>query len=120
MDLEAFEDAMEVEPRLGRRQFLIAGLATGAAATALPNYAAIARKRRVPIAKSGTFPLGVASGVPYPKGTVLWTQLGNVKRTSRLKLQVAKDRHFKNVVKEETVTARSERDFTARARVKGL
>src|SRR5262249_43177689 len=49
-----------------------------------------------------------------------WTQLGNAKRTSRLKLQVAKDRHFRNIVKEETVTARSERDFTARTRVKGL
>ncbi|HEX5821757.1 MAG TPA: alkaline phosphatase D family protein [Solirubrobacterales bacterium] len=126
MDLQTFEDerfdfeALESEPKLGRRQFLIAGLATGAAATALPNYAAMARNRRVPVAKSGTFPLGVASGFPYPKGTILWTQLGDVKRTSRLKLQVAKDRHFKNVVLEKTVTARKERDFTARTRVRDL
>ena len=61
MDLEIFEDerfdfeALDSRPKLGRRQFLIAGLATGAAATALPNYAAMARNRRVPLAKSGTF-----------------------------------------------------------------
>ena len=126
MDLEIFEDerfdfeALDSEPKLGRRQFLIAGLATGAAATALPNYAAMARNRRIPVAKSGTFPLGVASGFPYPKGTILWTQLGGVKRTSRLKLQVAKDANFKNVVLEKTVTARKERDFTARTRVRHL
>jgi alkaline phosphatase D len=126
MDLEIFEDerfdfeALDSEPKLGRRQFLIAGLATGAAVTALPNYAAMARNRRVPVAKSGTFPLGVASGFPYPKGTILWTQLGGVKRTSRLKLQVAKDANFKNVVLEKTVTARKERDFTARTRVRHL
>jgi alkaline phosphatase D len=126
MDLQEFEDssfdleALETEPRLGRRSFLIAGLATGVAATALPNYAAIARKRRIPVAKSGTFPLGVAAGIPYPKGTILWTKLGNVSKTSRLDLQVATDRHFKNVVLEKTVTARKERDFTARTRVRGL
>ena len=126
MDLEIFEDerfdfeALESEPKLGRRQFLIAGLATGAAATALPNYAAMARNRRIPVAKSGTFPLGVASGFPYPKGTILWTQLGGAKRTSRLKLQVAKDSDFKHVVLEKTVTARKERDFTARTRVRDL
>ena len=33
---------------------------------------------------------------------------------------MAKDRHFKNVVLEKTVTARKERDFTARTRVRGL
>ena len=126
MDLQEFEDtsfdleSLDSEPRLGRRQFLIAGLATGVAATALPNYAAIARKRRIPVAKSGTFPLGVASGFPYPKGTILWTKLGGHHHTSRLKLQVAKDRHFKNVVLEKTVTARKERDLTARTRVRGL
>jgi alkaline phosphatase D len=126
MDLQEFEDtsfdleALDTEPSLGRRQFLIAGLATGVAAAALPNYAAMARKRRVPVAKSGTFPLGVASGFPYPRGTILWTKLGEARRTSRLKLQVAKDRHFKNVVLEKTVTARAERDFTARTRVRGL
>ena len=126
MDLQEFEDSrfelesLDAEPRLGRRQFLIAGLATGAAVTALPNYAAIARNRRIPVAKSGTFPLGVASGFPYPRGTILWTKLDGGKHTSRLKLQVAKDRHFRNVVLEKTVTARKERDFTARTRVRGL
>ena len=52
-------------------------------------------------------------GLPVPEGHDLWTKLGQAKRTSRLELQVAKDRHFKNVVLEKTVTARKERDFTA-------
>ena len=126
MDADRLEDSrldlasLESEPGLGRRQFLIAGLATGLAATALPNYAAIARRKRTPEAKSGTFPLGVASGFPYPHGTILWTQLGGVRHTSRVTLQVARDRHFKNVVVERTLTARKSRDFTVRARVRHL
>jgi alkaline phosphatase D len=126
MDVDRFEDhrldldALESEPRLGRRQFLIAGLATGAAATALPNYAAMARSRRVPTAGHATFPMGVASGFPYPKGTILWTKLDGIKRTSRLTLEVAKDPGFKNVVAEKEVTARKERDFTVRTRVRHL
>ena len=126
MDLQEFEDSrfelesLDAEPRLGRRQFLIAGLATGAAVTALPNYAAIARNRRIPVAKSGTFPLGVASGFPYPKGTILWTKLGGPSTPRASSSRSPRTAHFKNVVLEKTVTARKERDFTARTRVRGL
>jgi alkaline phosphatase D len=126
MDRDSIDDArldldeLESSPGLGRRAFLIGGLATGAALTAPVNYAALARSKRLPLAKHVRFPQGVASGFPYPRGTILWTRAEGLKRSARLKLEVAKDRHFKNTVVEKTVTARRDRDFTARTRVNGL
>jgi alkaline phosphatase D len=126
MDFDQIDDAtIDLESlgerhRLGRRTFLIGALATGAAVAGPVNYAAIARKRKIPIAKKGVFDLGVASGVPRPRGTTLWTRLGGIGRTSRLTVQVAKDPKFKKVVVNKKVTARADRDFTARTWIKGL
>jgi alkaline phosphatase D len=126
MDLESFEDArpdlesLDPGQRIGRRTFLIGALATGAALAAPVNYAALARKRRIPLAKHAKFDVGVASGFPRPRGITLWTRLGEIKHTSKLKLVVATDRKFGNVVDEKLVTARKDRDFTARTFVKGL
>jgi alkaline phosphatase D len=126
MDLDSLREqqldvgALEETPRLGRRQFLIAGLATGVAANSLVNHAAIARSKRLSFAKNGTFPQGVASGFPYPTSSVLWTRLDEVGRTCRMKLEVAKDAGFKKVVAQRIVTARADRDFTARVRVNKL
>ncbi len=126
MDLEAFAESradlesLDGSHRLGRRSFLIGALATGAAIAAPVNYAALARKRRIPVAKHAKFDLGVASGFPRPRGIELWTRLGEIKRTSKLKVLVATDRKFAHVVEEKVVTAREERDFTARTFVKGL
>ncbi|MGA9371676.1 MAG: alkaline phosphatase D family protein [Solirubrobacterales bacterium] len=124
--MHAFDDSrpdlesLDGSQRLGRRSFLIGALATGAGAVAPVNYAAAARKRRIPAAKHAKFDLGVASGFPRPRGIELWTRLGEIKRTSKLHVIVAKDRHFKHVVEEKLVTARRDRDFTARTFVKGL
>jgi alkaline phosphatase D len=126
MDMETFDEArpdlesLEGSHRLGRRSFLIGALATGAAVAAPVNYAAAARKRRIPSAKQGKFDLGVVSGFPRPRGIELWTRVGDLKRTSKLKVIVAKDSKFANVVEEKVVTARRERDFTARTFIKGL
>jgi alkaline phosphatase D len=126
MDLDTFDDArpdlesLDGSARLGRRSFLIGALAAGAAVAAPVNYAAAARKRRFPMAGHAKFDQGVASGFPRPRGIELWTRLGKIKRTSKLELIVAKDRKFKNVVEEKLVTARKDRDFTARTFVKGL
>ena len=126
MDLESFEDArpdlesLDGSQRLGRRSFLIGALATGAAVAAPVNYAALARKRRIPLAKHAKFGQGVASGFPRPRGIELWTRLGEIKRTSKLKVVVATDRKFGNVIEEKLVTARRDRDFTARTFIKGL
>ncbi len=126
MDLHELEDvrpdleSLDGSHRLGRRSFLIGALATGAAVTTPVNYAAAARKRRIPAAKHAKFDLGVVSGFPRPRGIELWTRLGEIKRTSKLKVVVGKDPKFKNVVLEKDVTARADRDFTARTFVKGL
>src|SRR5262249_24658664 len=126
MDRELIEEArldldeLQGSPRLGRRAFLMGGLATGAALSAPVNYAALARSKRIPLAKQVRFPQGVASGFPYPRGTILWTRAQGLKQSARLKLAVATDRHFKNTALEKTVTARADRDFTARTRITGL
>ncbi len=125
MSQESFEHAVDLEEldgskRLGRRTFLMGALATGAAASLPLNYAAMARAKRVPLAKDGLFKLGVASGFPRPKGITLWTELSGPKRTSKFKVAVATDPKFNNVVEEKLVTARRERGMTAKTFVKGL
>ena len=108
MDLQDFEDArpdlesIEGSHRLGRRSFLIGALATGAAVAAPVNYAALARKSRIPAAKHAKFDLGVVSGFPRPRGIELWTRLGEIHRTSKLSVVVAKDSKFNNVVPRRT------------------
>jgi alkaline phosphatase D len=115
-DLESIDESRG----MGRRSFLMGALAVGAAASGQFNYAAAARRRRIPFAPDGKFSLGVASGFPRPRGIMLWTRLGGLNRTSKLQLVVAKDRKFNNVVREKLVTARKDRDFTARTFVRGL
>src|SRR5215470_8741345 len=125
MDLDTFEDSradlesLDGSHRLGRRSFLIGALATGAAVAGPVNYAALARNRRIPRVKHATFKQGIASGFPRPQGIELWTRLGEIKRTSKLKVVVATDSKFGNVVAEKQVTARQDRDFTARTFVNG-
>ena len=116
VDLESLDGSHT----LGRRSFLIGALATGAAVSAPLNYAARARARAVPLAKDGTFKLGVASGFPRPRSITLWTHLGNSKGNERLRLLVAKDRKFGNVVLERDVIARADRGHTAKTTVRGL
>jgi alkaline phosphatase D len=95
-------------------------LTTGAALASPFNYAAAARKRRLPVAKEGAFKSGIASGFPRPQGMTLWTRLAGLKQSAKLELTIAKDRHFQNVIEERSVTARKDRDFTARTFVNGL
>ena len=115
-DLESLDDSRGI----GRRSFLMGALAVGAAASGSFNYAAAARNARIPLARDGAFDVGIASGFPRPRGIMLWTRLDGIKRTSKLHLVVAKDKGFNKVVERRLVTARKDRDFTARAFVKGL
>lgn len=116
VDLESLDGSQ----RLGRRSFLIGALATGAAATAPLNYAAKARAKALPLAKDGAFNLGVASGFPRPRSTTLWTRLAGAKGNQRLRLLVATDSKFANVVHERNVVAEQGRDHTARSVIRGL
>jgi alkaline phosphatase D len=108
--------------RLTRRRALGAA-ATGAAGVAvggLTNHAALARERRLPVARDGSFKWGVSSGLPTPRGIVLWTRVGGLDRSSRVTLEVARDRGFRRTVFERRVNARRNRDFTVHAIVRDL
>jgi alkaline phosphatase D len=113
-------EQLDTTKSFGRRSFMIGALATGATVAAPVNYAAIAKSRRVPIAKNGAFKLGVGSGFPRPNGIVLWTELSEITRTSKLRVAVSTDPKFKNTVYEKDVVARSDRGFTTRVFVRKL
>jgi alkaline phosphatase D len=106
--------------RLDRREFLLAGVATGVAVSSPLNYAAIARGKRLPRTHDGRFLHGVASGQPTPAGIELWTRVSEVDRSALLTLEVAKDAGFNRVVRREVVLAPKRHDSTVHARVRGL
>ena len=118
-DLETAGDGQQ---RLTRRRALAAGAATAAVAAAPPlvNRAALARERRRPIARDGSFDWGVSAGFPLPRGAVLWTRVGELDRSSKVTLEVATDRGFRHVVHRSKRVARRGRDFTIHARVRHL
>src|SRR5688572_23558110 len=62
-----------------RRHVVAAGLA-GAAGLALPAGATAARRRLTPLARTATFPSGVASGLPTERGITLWSQVDGLER----------------------------------------
>lgn len=105
---------------LTRRQVVGAGLA-GSTALLLPAPVARAARRRtaLEIAKTATFPSGVASGLPTQRGITLWAQADGLERTSRLVVEIARDAGFRNVVRRQGVLATSEHGYTAKTRVSG-
>ena len=101
-----------------RRQIVGAGLA-GATALALPLPAGAARRTGPQLARTATFPSGVASGLPTKRGITLWTQADGLERASRLSLEIARDPGFRRVVRRRDVIATPEQGYTAKARVTG-
>ena len=108
-----------------RRTLLGAGALT-AGAVLLDGPAALADRRfraarpKVPVATTGGFSLGVASGMPSTTGAVLWTRVDDLARTSTVTLEIATDRDFRRVLQRRRVAASAVRDFTARHQVAGL
>ena len=105
---------------LRRREFLVGGAAVGAAVALPLNYAAMARSASFPVAKAGKFAHGVSSGFPTSKAITLWTRVSELDRTSRLTVEVAKDKNFNKVVKRAQVTAGKHQDYTVHERITGL
>jgi alkaline phosphatase D len=105
--------------RLRRREFVIASAGAGLALAGPGplNYVALAKERKLPLAKEGAFAHGVASGVPSPKGITLWTRVSELTRSSRLTLEVATDKHFRHVVKRQDVVADAVKDFTVHTQI---
>jgi alkaline phosphatase D len=111
---------------LTRRQVLT-GAAAAAGAAALPAVtngdAAFAGR------SSGPFGLGVASGDPLPDGVILWTRLVAVaggraaawgRRPVEVGWQIARDEHFRRVVRRGRTKARPELAHSVHVDVRGL
>jgi alkaline phosphatase D len=111
---------LEERNGLRRREFLVAGAGAGLALAGPINYAAIARQKRLPFAKGGKFAHGVASGFPSPKAITVWTRLSGIDRSSKLMVEVATDKGFREVVESVAVRAEKNRDYTVHHRIKGL
>jgi phosphodiesterase/alkaline phosphatase D-like protein len=99
---------------LGRRTFLVGGVAAGTLA-ALPTASAAASAQL----RGNPFTLGVASGDPSADGFVLWTRLalnplaedgmgGMPNQTFGVQWQLAADSRFRRVVRSGTAAARPE------------
>ena len=101
-----------------RRHVMAAGLA-GAAGLALPAGAGAARRRLTPLARTATFPSGVASGLPTERGITLWSQVDGLERSSRLTVEVARDADFRRVVRSEDLLVGPESGYAAKARITG-
>jgi alkaline phosphatase D len=100
-----------------RRELLVA---SAAGAGALAGWGAIpgwARKRPAPLVSGGRFAESVASGMPRPSGTTLWTRLSDVEGVARLELEVARDPAFRRVIDRRRVLARPGDDFCVHATV---
>ena len=105
--------------RFGRRTFLAA---TGAAAAALAlgrdpaRPAARAARASLPLARGGRFSLGVSAGQPTTGGATLWTRLTELERTSRLQVEISRDRDFGSILYRQDVVADAERGFAVHHR----
>ena len=106
-----------------RREFLTyAGLGTGAlilgGVAVDPAASQIARRGQVPLARGGTFPQGVASGMPSQNAITLWTRLEGFNRDRRVRLEVSSDPGFRKVVARRLLRARAGRDHTVETRLR--
>ncbi len=108
-----------------RRTVVGGALATGGAVL-LGGPAALAatkkaprRKVREPFLTDGDFHLGVGSGFPGTDEITLWTRVADVDRNSRIRLEVARDKDFRNTVIKKDVRVPVVRDSTVHARLKG-
>ena len=103
-----------------RRQFLHAAGAGAAATILAPQGVVLGQSRRAPLLRGGRFRQGVMSGDPTPRSIVLWTRVDDVERAGTVRLEVATDRGFRNVVATELVGTSGRVDHTVKARVSGL
>ena len=112
--------------RMSRRQLLDIAWKLGAAAIVQPIVPA--RVLAQPIYRTYPFPLGVASGDPWPDSVVLWTRLapepldgGGMPMTNvEVAWEVAADRQFRSVAQKGTAVARPELGHSVHVEVGGL
>jgi alkaline phosphatase D len=103
-----------------RRQFLTRSAAVGAAVLVPPALSSAAGAQGRRVLPSGRFAEGVASGDPGPRAITLWTRVAELERRGGVRLEVARDRSFRNVVARDTVATGPGSGGSVKARVTGL
>ena len=109
---------------VSRRQFLLRSGSAGAALVLAPQTAleALAAPNGAAdkLLRGGRFSQGVLSGDPTPHGITLLTLLDDVSGAGRVRLEVARDRDFRNVVASKTIRTSDHRSHSVKARVGNL
>jgi alkaline phosphatase D len=107
---------------LSRRQFLARSGSAGAALVLAPQVAleAAANGSSRRLLRGGRFAQGVLSGDPTPRGITLLTIVDDVGGAGAVRLEVARDRDFRNVVALKTIATSGKRGHSVKARVGGL
>ena len=112
--------------RLSRRQLLNAAWKLGAAAVLAPI--ASSRLLAQPSFRTYPFPLGIASGDPWPDSVVLWTRLapepleggGMPMASVEVGWEIARDASFRTIAQKGVAIARPELGHSVHAEVAGL
>ena len=104
---------------VSRRQFLLRSGSAGAALVLAPQTAleALAAPNGAAdkLLRGGRFSQGVLSGDPTPHGITLLTLLDDVSGAGRVRLEVARDRDFRNVVASKTIRTSDHRSHSVKA-----
>jgi alkaline phosphatase D len=104
-----------------RRSFVSSAIGAGVTLSAGTPVAALARRKpKERLVVAGGFPQGIGSGFPTTSGIVLWTALDGVSGNAKVKLEVARDADFRNVVLARDVRVPAVRDHTVHTQVSGL
>lgn len=107
-----------------RREFLAAFAQSAGCFVAMASMTALTACSR-PRSTSGrfAFPQGVASADPQPDAVVLWTRVAAAEddmETVELRVQLARDSAFSDVILEQVIQAERGLDFTVRCFAAGL
>src|SRR3954468_2190033 len=102
-----------------RRTFIRSAAGSGALILLGAPGDVLAAKRKLRLARGATFAQGVASGEPAPHAITLWTRLEGLGHPALTHVEVARDAHFRHVVRQARLPVSGGHDWTARVRVTG-
>jgi alkaline phosphatase D len=100
-----------------RRRFIATGGSLAAASVLSPWSLADALSASGGRFRDGAFADGVLSGDPTPHGITLWTRLAEVQGSGSVRLEVARDKGFRQVIATKDVQTNADRGHTVKARV---
>src|SRR3954452_23062150 len=102
-----------------RRQSLPGAGGAGAVVLLAPHAAFGSAKSRE-LLRGGRFSQGVLSGDPTPRGITLATILDDGEGSRGVRLEVARDKHFKTVAQRRVIGTTAPRNHSVKVRVNGL